>query len=36
MQERVTWLLEKQGEGWRVTHRHSSLPADFETGKCMK
>lgn len=36
MQERVTWLLEKQGEGWRVTHQHSSLPADFETGKVMK
>lgn len=36
MQERVTWLLEKQGEGWWVTHQHSSLPADFETGKVMK
>ena len=36
MQERVTWLLEKQGGGWRVTHQHSSLPADFETGKVMK
>ncbi len=36
MQERITWLLEKQGKGWRVTHQHSSLPADFETGKAMK
>lgn len=36
MQERVSWTLEKRAEGWLVTHQHTSLPIDFQTGKPMK
>ncbi len=36
MRERVSWVLEKREGGWLVTHQHTSLPADFATGKVMK
>ena len=36
MQERVTWILEKRADGWLVTHQHTSVPIDFQTGKGMK
>ena len=34
MQNRVTWVLRRRGDGgWRIAHEHTSAPADFETGK---
>ena len=34
MDNRITWVLRKQGDGaWKIIHEHTSAPADFETGK---
>lgn len=34
MDNRITWVLRKDGEGrWKIVHEHSSAPADLETGK---
>lgn len=33
MQNRMTCVLKKQGNSWRIIHEHSSGPASFETGK---
>lgn len=31
--ERLTWILLRKPEGWRIAHCHNSLPLDFRTGK---
>lgn len=33
MTNRITWILEKVDESWRVVHEHTSVPLDFESGK---
>ena len=33
MTNRFTICLEKKGDGWKISHEHSSLPIDMETGK---
>jgi uncharacterized protein (TIGR02246 family) len=33
LENRMTWVLERRGDGWRVVHEHSSAPADPATGK---
>lgn len=33
LENRMTWVLERQGGAWRVVHEHSSSPADAATGK---
>ncbi|CAG9609436.1 YybH family protein [Pseudoneobacillus rhizosphaerae] len=30
---RFTFCLGKENESWKITHEHSSLPIDMETGK---
>lgn len=35
MTNRFTFGLKKQGESWQITHEHSSLPIDLETGKAL-
>lgn len=33
MTNRFTICLEKKDDGWKISHEHSSLPIDIETGK---
>jgi uncharacterized protein (TIGR02246 family) len=33
MTNRFTICLEKKNDGWKISHEHSSLPIDMETGK---
>jgi uncharacterized protein (TIGR02246 family) len=33
MTNRFTMCLEKKNDGWKISHEHSSLPIDMETGK---
>ncbi|GAB3536220.1 nuclear transport factor 2 family protein [Arthrobacter tecti] len=33
MQNRLTWVLQKFDDGWRIVHEHTSAPVDFETSK---
>lgn len=33
MQNRMTCVLKKQGDDWKIIHEHSSGPASLETGK---
>lgn len=36
MQNRLTWVLRRRGDGgWGIVHEHSSAPADFESGRVM-
>lgn len=35
MTNRFTFGLKKEQESWAITHEHSSLPIDLETGKGM-
>ena len=35
LQNRMTWVVRKTGDGWKVAHEHTSGPVDFETGKAM-
>ena len=34
MDNRITWVLRKDGEGaWKIVHEHTSAPVDFDTAK---
>lgn len=33
LQNRLTWIARKKGDGWKVIHQHTSGPVDFETMK---
>jgi uncharacterized protein (TIGR02246 family) len=34
MDNRITWVLRKDGEGaWKIVHEHTSAPADLGSGK---
>jgi ketosteroid isomerase-like protein len=33
MNNRLTWGLQKMGDGWKIVHEHTSAPAAFDTGK---
>ncbi|WP_059389825.1 nuclear transport factor 2 family protein [Arthrobacter sp. Hiyo1] len=33
MTRRFTLCLEKKDDAWKISHEHSSLPIDMETGK---
>ena len=35
MNNRLTLVLKKIGEGWKIVHEHTSAPADFGTSKLM-
>ncbi|RLQ96656.1 YybH family protein [Falsibacillus albus] len=35
MTNRFTFCLKKENDSWCITHEHSSLPIDMETGKGM-
>jgi len=33
MDNRLTWVLQRRGEAWKIVHEHTSAPADFTTAK---
>ena len=33
MQNRLTWILKRRGDVWKIVHEHTSAPVDFETAK---
>lgn len=33
MQNRLSWVLQRTGDTWRITHEHTSAPIDGETSK---
>ncbi|MEZ5064524.1 MAG: SgcJ/EcaC family oxidoreductase [bacterium] len=33
MQNRVTWVLTREGARWRIVHEHTSAPVGFDDGK---
>jgi ketosteroid isomerase-like protein len=33
MDNRLTWVLQRREETWKVVHQHTSAPADFMTAK---
>ena len=35
MQNRLSWLLTKNGERWVIAHEHTSVPVDFESKKAI-
>lgn len=35
IKNRFTFSLKKDVNGWRITHKHSSLPVNIETGKAI-
>lgn len=32
MENRLTWVLRRFGDDWRIVHEHTSAPVDAETG----
>ena len=32
LQNRLTWVLRRKGDGWSIVHEHTSAPIDFEKG----
>jgi uncharacterized protein (TIGR02246 family) len=35
MQNRLTWMLERQGSDWRIVHEHTSAPISFDESKAI-
>ena len=35
MQNRLTWVLKRSGNHWKIVHEHTSAPVDFETQKVL-
>ena len=35
MQNRLTWVLTRRGEGWKIVHEHTSAPVSGETSKVL-
>ena len=35
MSNRLTMVLTKQSDGWKIIHEHTSIPVDMETGQGM-
>jgi len=35
LQNRLTWVLEKRNDGWKIIHEHTSAPVNPETGKAI-
>lgn len=35
MQNRITWVLRRKGDAWRIAHEHTSAPIDFDSLKAM-
>lgn len=35
MQNRLTWVLMRRDETWRIVHEHTSAPIDFEDLKAI-
>ena len=33
MQNRLTWVFERRGSGWKIVHEHTSAPVDDKTLK---
>ena len=33
LQNRLTWVIRKQKNGWKIIHQHTSSPIDFSTMK---
>jgi len=33
LENRLTWVVRKKGESWKIIHQHTSGPVDFETMK---
>ncbi|MEP6506368.1 MAG: SgcJ/EcaC family oxidoreductase [Betaproteobacteria bacterium] len=33
LSNRLTWVLQRQGDAWKVIHEHTSAPVDGATGK---
>ncbi|MET0226732.1 MAG: nuclear transport factor 2 family protein [Dokdonella sp.] len=36
MDNRLTWVLQRRGDAWKVVHEHTSAPMDFATSKLMQ
>ncbi len=35
LQNRMTWVLKQQNDGWKIIHEHTSAPVNPETGKAI-
>lgn len=35
MQNRLTWVLRLEGDGWKIVHEHTSVPVGFEDMKAI-
>jgi uncharacterized protein (TIGR02246 family) len=35
LQNRLTWVVQKKNNAWKIIHQHTSVPIDFETMKGM-
>ncbi len=35
LQNRLTWVLQKRNDSWKITHEHTSAPVNSETGKAI-
>jgi uncharacterized protein (TIGR02246 family) len=35
LQNRLTWVIQKKDNDWKIIHQHTSSPIDFETMKAM-
>ncbi len=35
LQNRLTWVLKQQEDGWKIIHEHTSAPLNPETGKAI-
>jgi ketosteroid isomerase-like protein len=35
LQNRLTWIVQKKGNGWKIIHQHTSTPIDVETMKAI-
>ena len=33
LENRLTWVAQKSGQGWKIIHQHTSSPIDFSTMK---
>jgi uncharacterized protein (TIGR02246 family) len=36
MQNRLTWVLRAQGDGWKIVHEHTSMPVGSDTKAIFK
>ena len=36
MENRLSWIVKKDAQAWKIIHEHTSAPVDFESSKVMK